>query len=274
MFKQYEPTVSGNGAKEEAEYIEATWTQKWRDAERSSPELLKGTGYFQAVRPWLAPGARLLEAGCGQGEWVELFASLGYPVTGVDISAATVARVKAIIPTLDLRVGDVRALAFPDGTFDAYLSFGVVEHFEDGPKQALQEAWRVLKPGGMALVSVPFFNREKENRYRKGDKADNRHEYPDSVPLRFFQYVMTEKELEQELSAAGFKVLKLELVSAEHTLKQRSPLVKRIAGSTKQRAGWIGWARPLFRRIWHLYVGLHSRKRYAHMVLGIARKPG
>ena len=46
----------------------------------------------------------------------------------------------------------------PDNQYDAYISIGVVEHRIDGPEPFLVEANRVLKPGGIAFISVPYVN--------------------------------------------------------------------------------------------------------------------
>ncbi|HCG73391.1 MAG TPA: 3-demethylubiquinone-9 3-O-methyltransferase, partial [Nitrospina sp.] len=53
---------------------------------------------------------------------------------------------------------DVHALPFPKSFFGAYLSYGVVEHFPQGPQQAILEAHRVLKPGGLIFMMVPADN--------------------------------------------------------------------------------------------------------------------
>ena len=47
-------------------------------------------------------------------------------------------------------------MSFPDNHFDAYLSLGVIEHWEEGPQQAIDEAYRVIKPGGYFFVSTPL----------------------------------------------------------------------------------------------------------------------
>jgi SAM-dependent methyltransferase len=59
------------------------------------------------------------------------------------------------LPSGLVRIEDVTRLTFPDGRFEAVLSFDVLEHVPDY-KQALREFYRVLAPGGQALISVPF----------------------------------------------------------------------------------------------------------------------
>ena len=59
------------------------------------------------------------------------------------------------LPSGPTRIEDVTRLTFPDGSFEAVLSFDVLEHVPDF-KSALREFYRVLAPGGQALISVPF----------------------------------------------------------------------------------------------------------------------
>ncbi len=52
-------------------------------------------------------------------------------------------------------VGDIHALPFPDNSVDALICIAVLEHVED-PKLAVEEMYRVLKPGGYAFIYAPF----------------------------------------------------------------------------------------------------------------------
>ncbi len=82
----------------------------------------------------------------------------GYDITGIEFSGETVAMVNERWPDLDVVQGDCERSPFPDGTFDGALSFGVVEHWKEGPQAPLKDLLRVLKPGGKAYVTVPCFN--------------------------------------------------------------------------------------------------------------------
>src|SRR5260370_25436688 len=52
------------------------------------------------------------------------------------------------------RVGDMERLPFPDDTFDAVVCLGVIEYLA-ADDRALREIWRVLRPGGTAVISTP-----------------------------------------------------------------------------------------------------------------------
>jgi 2-polyprenyl-3-methyl-5-hydroxy-6-metoxy-1,4-benzoquinol methylase len=72
---------------------------------------------------------RILEGGCGDGHLVDAMNYWGYKVVGVDFAPKTVAKIKEVMPGLDVRLGDVQALDFEDEYFDGYWSMGVIEHF-------------------------------------------------------------------------------------------------------------------------------------------------
>jgi ubiquinone/menaquinone biosynthesis C-methylase UbiE len=105
-------------------------------------------------------GARVLEVGCGPGRLsIRLARQHGLDVTGVDLDPAMIARARANADRAgngDQRrpsflVGDVAALAFPDGSFDMVVSTLSLHHWAD-PAAGLAEIGRVLRPGARALV--------------------------------------------------------------------------------------------------------------------------
>ena len=55
---------------------------------------------------------------------------------------------------LNILKDDILNMSFPDNHFHAYLSLGVIEHWEEGPQKAIA-AYRVIKPGGYFFVSTP-----------------------------------------------------------------------------------------------------------------------
>ena len=56
-------------------------------------------------------------------------------------------------------VFDADAVPFRDGEFDALFAGEIIEHVTDVRREALREWWRVLKPGGVAVITTP--NRER-----------------------------------------------------------------------------------------------------------------
>jgi SAM-dependent methyltransferase len=98
----------------------------------------------------------ILEAGCGLGAWVIYLRENGYNIEGIDHDEKVISRLKEYDPTLPLKSGGILNLPYPDNSLGGYISLGVLEHFKDGTKRPLEEAMRVLKPGGIMIFTVPF----------------------------------------------------------------------------------------------------------------------
>lgn len=104
------------------------------------------------------PGDEFLDAGCGSGTKSMLLAARGMKVTGVDWSEYVLdkARISATESGLSDRVRfgreDLLSLSFADGQFPNVLCWGVVMHIPDYDI-ALNELTRVVKPGGMLVLS-------------------------------------------------------------------------------------------------------------------------
>ncbi|MCC7206213.1 MAG: class I SAM-dependent methyltransferase, partial [Anaerolineae bacterium] len=136
------------------------WTGTEFEREMATLDYPRARQLFDLYLPWLPkdPAAPILEAGCGPGHVVYYLRQRGYPALGLDYAPEALAPTRALYPDLPLHVGDVHQLPYPDNTFGAYLSFGVVEHFEQGPARALAEAFRTLRPGGVLVLSTPTPN--------------------------------------------------------------------------------------------------------------------
>ncbi len=105
-------------------------------------------------------GASILDIGCGAGVDSLVAAAIVGPegkVIGIDLIPEMVKRAKenlqkAALSNVTFQEGSGEDLPFPDGTFDAVISNGVFNLIPD-KKKALQEAVRVLKPGGLFLLA-------------------------------------------------------------------------------------------------------------------------
>jgi SAM-dependent methyltransferase len=100
-------------------------------------------------------GRSLLDGGCGAGGYVTALRARGIDAHGVEFSADKVAEYQQRSSEPDrVQVGDLAALAFPDGRFDVALLNEVLEHVPD-EATALREIHRVLRPGGTLIVFSP-----------------------------------------------------------------------------------------------------------------------
>lgn len=118
------------------------------------------------------PIGRLLDAGTGTGRMLELLAPRATAAVGLDRSAEMLrlARMKldaAGLTGVELRLGDIVAAPFRDAAFDTLVLHQVL-HFLDRPQAALDEAARLLAPGGQLLVVdyAPHADDELSDRFR------------------------------------------------------------------------------------------------------------
>lgn len=96
----------------------------------------------------------LLEVGCGEGRGVELLAPKASSYTAVDKIEEVIEKLEGNYPEGKFVQANIPPLPFDDRSFDAVVSFQVIEHIKDDTT-FLKEIHRVLKPGGIALISTP-----------------------------------------------------------------------------------------------------------------------
>jgi SAM-dependent methyltransferase len=183
--------------------------------------------------------ASILEAGCGSGRVVKYFHDLGYTnVRGIEVNAQAVRDLNVHFPELDVIQGDILDMPYEDDLFDVIVSYGVVEHFPElGPVPPLRALRRVLKPDGIAIVSVPSHNvvrrvsdisrrtvefmRPRKNRWlrrvfgrtelQRPSNAFGYHVFPPTGP--FFEYRLTRREFTDASEQAGFDVIESRPIS-------------------------------------------------------------
>jgi len=113
----------------------------------------------------LGSGSRILDVGCGNGKYLSLRAA-DCEVHGCDRCKALVEIAGANHPGACVVYGDgLEGLPYADESFDAVMSIAVVHHLEtvDDRMKFIREMMRVLKPGGMMLVSVWALEARKDS---------------------------------------------------------------------------------------------------------------
>ncbi len=139
------------------------WAEEGRDAELEA-------GHGDVVRQVLArmqirPGEKILDLGCGNGWATRLLAraAAGVQAIGVDASPKMIARAEAL-HSLTIRArydqGSFEELRFRDGEFDRLFSMEALYYARDLGR-ALDEAWRVLKPGAPADILVDYYEESR-----------------------------------------------------------------------------------------------------------------
>jgi SAM-dependent methyltransferase len=119
--------------------------------------------FDQLQRGNIAPGMRVLDAGCGGGRNLVYLLREGYEVFGADASAEAVEHLRSVAarlaPGLDaanFRVEPVEAMSFPEEFADVVIASAVL-HFAHGDahfEAMLRGLWRALKPGGLLFCRL------------------------------------------------------------------------------------------------------------------------
>jgi SAM-dependent methyltransferase len=129
-----------------------------------------------------APGARLLEYGCGATAMGSLVADQASEIVGIDISDVAVREATAHAAEAGLNakyfVMDAESLTFPDQSFDLICSTAVLHHLD--LRKGFGEIARVLRPGGSAVFMEPLGHNPVINLYRWWTPAMRT---PDEHPL-------------------------------------------------------------------------------------------
>jgi len=202
----------------------------------------------------IAPGSRVLDAGCGRSLFTEIRPRWPFEIVASDVDFDLLASRRAEFPQVRWLVGDAQPLPFRDGSFGALFAGELVEHLPD-PAPALQEFRRVLKPGGTLILTTP-------NRLRLANLADRseRPYSPDHLSELSYDEVRT------LLAQSGFVVTRATGLHLELLLNWLSPLPK----LDRLQRGWNRpWARPLMRLL--LRAG-RLAPRYALDLVFVARR--
>lgn len=192
----------------------------------------------------LPVGARLLDAGAGEGKYKPYFANQRY--CGVDLGVGDAGW---DYTRLDV-VGDLASLPFTAGTFEGSLSAVTLEHVRD-PARVLSELARVLTPGGRLLLIVPLEWEEHQQ------------------PRDYFRY--TRHGLEYLLQQAGFAELSIQPVGGFFRL-----LSRRLLNALQFFPGPLLWVAAVFfvppALVLPWFEPLDRRKNFTLGYICVARK--
>jgi SAM-dependent methyltransferase len=148
----------------------------------------------------VGPGTRLLDIACGSGLVVRLAHSAGATVAGIDAAPDLIDVARTRNPGADLRVGSMFELPWPDASFDAAIS---VNGIWGGCQDALDEAFRVLRPGG--AVGLSFWGPGPPLDLRGCFKAIARHAPSEHVAgMKRLNDIAAPGVAEAMLAASGF----------------------------------------------------------------------
>jgi 2-polyprenyl-3-methyl-5-hydroxy-6-metoxy-1,4-benzoquinol methylase len=184
------------------------------------------TRYLQSV-----PEGRLLDVGCGSGEWLAKMSELGWRVEGVDFdeNAVKVARQNG----LDVRCGTLEQQNFPGGAFDAVTLNHVIEHLPD-PKRTILECARILKPDGKLVIFTPNISSLGHKVFRQNWRG--------LEPPRHL-HLFSMQSLRSLLERSGFKKISIRPQIARSVIYESALL---------RRDQWNSF--PMSQRIWPVEI--------------------
>ena len=182
------------------------WEEQWDSADIEHEVRSKKIDFLVLpnTRKYLPPGSKILEGGCGIGDYVYSLTKNGFDCIGIDFAEKTINKIKKIVPEVDVRVGDVRKLEFSDNFFDGYWSMGVIEHFFEGYDVILKEMRRVLRPGGYLFLTFPYMSSLRQIKSFLGlyPQIQDR-----TRPQNFYQFALNYKEVRDIFETNGFRLI-------------------------------------------------------------------
>ena len=120
------------------------WVELWAGLAAPAREAV-------AAATGIGAGTRVLDVGCGSGEFCALAAARGAEASGIDAAEGMIELARGRLPGADLRVGAIESLPWADGSFDVVTAFNSLQFAADFVT-ALREAARVARAGGQVAV--------------------------------------------------------------------------------------------------------------------------
>lgn len=234
------------------------WEKNWEDISMS--EIMEIFKYVRVKKQMeiftrvLPKNEKILEGGCGLAPYLIRLRQLGYDVEGIDYNEAPLVKARTFDSGLPLKQGDVNHIPYPDNTFGGYISLGVIEHFTEGPLQAIREASRVLKKRGVFVLMVPqnhlFMRLTWPLRVLKRSQTMRRL-FKKPADTHYWEQYFNRKELGALLEKEGFAVREVHALDHSHafvsfsnffrdknTFDEASPLALKLGTWAEKYMKW------------------------------------
>jgi ubiquinone/menaquinone biosynthesis C-methylase UbiE len=215
-------------------------------------------------------GKRVIDCGCGAGEYVRGLSALGADAWGIEYSEDKVreARRHADLPQERMAVGDIEHLGFDDDHFDIALVNEVLEHVPDD-RRGIREVYRVLKPGGLIVVFSPNRLYPFETHgvsLRSGTKVPHYMPFVPYVPVRLGLFEHWARnywpwEMRELIRSGGFSIVRRAYVwQTFENISGNQPRLIRVL-------------RPMLRTLAALFEAIPGLRAFGVSQLIVARKP-
>jgi len=176
------------------------------------------------------PNGRLLDVGCGSGDWLLTMREFGWQVAGNDFDRQAVHA--AGEKGLQVNLGSLEDQHLPDNSFDAITLHHVIEHLPD-PIQTLKECFRILRPGGKLILFTPNCESLSHSLFKS--------DWRGLEPPRHL-HIFSLGSMAQLLLKAGFKDQSVRPFIVTSVIYDSLQLRWSRTGFTKKRSyHWLGW---------------------------------
>lgn len=194
---------------------------------------------FNIFRDFIKEGDKVLDVGCGNGRILELLKNEKINYTGVDVSEKLLEIAQKRYPQNNFLVADNLNLPFLDNNFDKVFSVAVLHTIPSQRlrKKAISELKRVLKPGGLLLITVwdmwredtfPLLLKYFFLKLIGKSKLDFRDAFvPWSNKTKRFYHFFTKKELQSLIKNVGFSIVKEDIAKNETGRRSNIYLIAR-----------------------------------------------
>ncbi|MBG6237872.1 SAM-dependent methyltransferase [Mycetocola sp. CAN_C7] len=125
--------------------VASEWAELWGSfAEPARQRFIDAAG--------IQPGSRVLDVGCGSGEFLVMLDRVGAITSGIDPAPGMIDLARSRVPRADIRLGGAESLPWPERSFDVVAAVNAL-HFADDTDAALSELTRVAVPGGRIVIA-------------------------------------------------------------------------------------------------------------------------
>ncbi|MGH2638356.1 MAG: class I SAM-dependent methyltransferase [Rhabdochlamydiaceae bacterium] len=166
---------------------------------------------IEAVSKLVKPG-KLLDDGCGTGEFLDLAQKFGWDAMGIELSEN--AGSFAVKKGLKVEIGTLTGKNYPAERFDVVTVWDVLEHLS-APRKEVEAIWRVLRPGGIVVIRVPNTQFQLMKALVREKLLKRK---PDSLQADLHLNHFTPRTLRRLLESCGFEVIKNETGVSENAV--------------------------------------------------------
>jgi tRNA (uracil-5-)-methyltransferase TRM9 len=179
---------------------------------------------LEFIADYVKNNDKILDYGCGNGRLLEILSDKKLGYFGIDISRKLINLAKQKYKGKSIKfykISSSRSLPFSDNYFNAVISIAVFHHFPpDYAEKMAKELFRILRPGGIIIMTVWNLNQERFRKLIKNGSKDIIVPFKDNDGKVFdrYHYLYTKKDLKKIFTGAGFKIKKLNLVNGRNVL--------------------------------------------------------